>query len=524
VVEGLRDDPFRALPKQPIDLGALAPALEVLEVKSEPGPGPSAWVDRGVDAKLDPGMADKARPAIAQVGAGALPLDAPPDDVEIGSPSGRNRGTGVQLDSGPDKPKPAELPPIKTGGMTESEVRHAALHIDTDLDGKISHREVKEFGDRVRASGVADKASLAAFRRYEAGAALAATHGDVAGRQFTHEYLAKDFARELGKLGATSAEIDDAKKVILPQTEQEIAPDARVDLRAAAESRYDSVQLDAIRGYLKYRGINDGFVIDRNGNGRFDPMDKVMVQEPSGEWTQSELGPHADKLNGITGLNRVNAGAHFRATLDGTQANWFPTDHWKWDQQTKQWSLKEGVKASSAIQYYRDNPASFSGDCAAMRQLAAHSALLEQLGPDDYNAAVAAKGLSIGFGAAHDKAGLGKEVREAAAPGNPTNYEPLWQGYLIVKVDNPPNAQKTLEDSGWAGEHFVTTLDRDGKVIAMAHPFGRVPVTELADKVRGAINETFDEAQIIVDHKDLQLGLTQPFRYDTQKAYEAAMP
>jgi hypothetical protein len=190
------------------------------------------WVERGGDAHPTslPSGDGKPREAPKRIGALERTLtDAPndpndPDSVSLGG-SGRARSTGV-LSSKPKETLESRYP-LKSDGMTVDDVRRAASQIDADRDGKISPREVAAFGELGRSRGFADKDARELFRRMEAGAALLEIQGEQPGRPADKKYLDGGYTRELKKLNASDADIDDVKKALSPQATTTLGDDAK---------------------------------------------------------------------------------------------------------------------------------------------------------------------------------------------------------------------------------------------------------------------------------------------------------
>jgi len=310
-----------------------------------------------------------------------------------------------------------------------------------------------------------DPRALSTFNKYEAGAALAASQDKTPGRPMDKAYLDGAFSRELGKSGATTAEQQEIRKTIVPQSDARVGSDVIPELKA--NNGLSKAQNDAAKVTLDSLGMKDAVVIDSNKNGRIDAEDRVISKNASGQASSQKMVA-ADEVNAAAGANAIveshakNGKPEFMPNKP--KAEWFPQKHWDYDDKTQNWKLKPGVSASEAMQYYRDHPKEFGGDCGAMKQMTAQSSLMEQLGPKDYDALAKKEGLAIGFSTKHNSEGLSKKViDERGSWGDePSTYAPGSQGYAHCSVPGDPKATEQLKDLNWAGEHFNVTMNEKG--------------------------------------------------------------
>ncbi len=209
--------------KQP-ELEIIAPLINIArDFVSYPSPVQLRELPKG----------DSDRSAPNKIGAPVILLKADGAGVDPLGDSGRTRSTGLAT--------PVTLEdryPIKKGGLSEADVRRAAAEIDSNHDGKLTSVEVAQFSALSKSRGFADKDARELFRRMEAGAALFAIQGEVPGRQGDKTYLEGPFARELGKLGATSAQIEEVKNTLAPQVTSELGTDAQTPELKELERAY----------------------------------------------------------------------------------------------------------------------------------------------------------------------------------------------------------------------------------------------------------------------------------------------
>lgn len=450
------------------------------------------------------------------------PPPAPPPPAAPAKPTTPPKAEGpAKADGAQPKDTFDRSLPISTRGWSEADVKKEARDIDSNKDGKISEQEVAAFRQRARAIGVQDPRAALTFQKYEAGAALAASQDKTPGRQMDKAYLDGAFTRELQKTGASTAEVADIRRTIVQQSDAEVAADVIPELRAG--NGLDKARNDAARGVLG----GDTTVIDTNHDGKIDGGDRVISSHATGK-AESGVIPNVDEVNGAAGVNEVIEGhkAHGAPAFMPAKpkSEWFPQKHWDYDDSSQNWKLKPGVPASEAIQYYRDHPNEFSGDCGAMKQLAAQSGLMEQLGTRDYDALAKKEGLAIGFSTAHNSAGLSKKIiREEGQWGDsPSSYPPGAQGYAHLGVPGDPAATAKLKDLNWAGEHFVVTQDERGQKVVVAHPFGPVPAHKFEEELRKTAARELSAEGYVVREEDIQVRLRPRQVYDLDKARELA--
>jgi hypothetical protein len=411
--------------------------------------------------------------------------------------------------------------PIRATGWSESDVRREAQNIDANHDGRITDQEVAAFRQKARIAGMQDPRAATAFQKYEAGAALAAAQNKAPGRQMDKAYLDGAFARELGKAGATSDEQKDIRKTVVQQSDGKVGADVMPELQA--NNGLSKAQNGAVKGVLKSYGMKDAVAVDANKNGRIDADDRVVSKNDSGGVTSGKIVA-PDEVNAAAGLNAVadsqavNGKPAFMPNKP--KSEWFPSKHWTYDDKSQNWRLKDGVSATEAIHYYRDHPTEFGGDCAALKQLNAQSALAEQLGPKDYDALARKEGLSIGFSAAHNSEGLSKKIiTENGSWGeDPSTYPAGTMGYTHCSVPGNEAANRELQNINWSGEHFTVTTNENGEKIVMAHPFGSVPAKDFEATLKKEAAEELNRRGYSFRPEAIHLDVRPPQVYDVDKA------
>ena len=415
------------------------------------------------------------------------------------------------------------LPKVISSGWSVADVHEEAKKIDSNNDGKIDSKELSDFQKRARTIGMKDSDALAWYRKYETAAGLAEAQGKTSGRQFTDEYLAGPYKRELGVVKADDDDIKQINKILFPQIHLELDSGALAGLRT--DAGLSAIDREGVEAFYKYSGHSSAFVYDDNNNGMVDGQDFVVID---GKDSRRLNDLDADDINATAALiefMRAYAVNPPRFMSSRPKEQWLPSNFWKWTPASRWGSWKYiGTDAAADLRDFLSNTSSYAGDCGTLKQLAAHLALSHQVGSDKYNQLVSKFGLYIGFSGAHSKEGLSKEVlAEGIPPSDVSDLEPNTMGYADISLKEPSpdasavdrerraKAYQEITRSNWAGEHFLVWINSSGEKAIFAHPGGEKKIDEFEPWLKKEVAEVgaredykLQSSDVIVDYKPSQ--------------------
>jgi len=498
--------------------GQLADIRDQLHKWHDGGSGPSL-----VRLQFDDGAGQKGT-VLARNSAGLQAGQATPDPA---------KGNSGVITVGPAQ---QNVPPKLTpSGWSEAKVHEEAKNISVSTnnngrEGKIDDVELATFRAKAHAAGMQNQAALDWYRKYETAAGLATIQGHTPGRPFTDAYLAGPYKQQMRLVHASDADIEQINKVLFPQIHLELGPGALASLQKNAG--LTTADQKGVEAFVKYKGKGSAFVYDDNQNGVIDEQDFIVLDGKDSRRT-NEL--EADDFKGTSAMIEfVKAYQAHQPQFMPTNKpfdQWFPSQFWQWTKNPSNsyggWWAYKGADAAKDLLDFLTNSSSYGGDCATLKQLAAHHVLSHQLGPTQYNKLVTKYGLHIGFNVDHNKNGLSKEViRDGISPSSVIDIEPNTMGYAAVSLDDPPasasaidiqnreNARLKLAGGNWSGEHFLLWIDTSGTKVVFAHPAksGSLSAATFEDWLRGEVVKEvgpvdwkLQKSEVIITYKPNQI-------------------
>ncbi|HMA65315.1 MAG TPA: hypothetical protein VKO63_08955, partial [Chitinispirillaceae bacterium] len=377
------------------------------------------------------------------------------------------------------------LPKILSSGWSLEVVHEKAGAIDIDNSGSISLSELNNFMQNARTQGMLDESALAWYRKYETAAGLAEIQGRTPGRHFTDTYLNGSYVQELRKVKATDDDIKQINNVLFPQIHTILGTEPLS--RLIDQAGLTDIDRKGVTAYYKQKGKTTAFIYDDNKNEIIDTQDFLVLNNNQSILIDSDT---ANLLNATAALIEfmrayaTNKPA-FMFNKQSKFEQWLPSKFWQWEPYTDGkftcgfWKYR-GTDAASDILDFLINSGNYSGDCATLKQLAAHHVLLHQIGREHYNQLVAKHGLYIGFSGDHNKKGLGLKVIKSMIQEEDVDiatFEPGTMGFArgVIK-DPPPNgdwerrefARQTIKNNNYSGEHFIIWINHAGEKVVFA--------------------------------------------------------
>jgi len=435
-------------------------------------------------------------------GAPATPVAAAADEVPSAAAS---------------QPQPQPLPEIKPSGWTVAMVHEKAASIDSDNDGRISMGELDAFMKQARSDGMHDDQALAWYRKYETAAGLAEVQGRTAGRQFTDSYLAGGYTTQLRVVNASDDDIAKINRVLFPQIHQELGEGPLSRLKN--DAGLTDVDRTGVEAYYKSRGTNVVYVYDDNRNGLVDTDDFIVLNNRQSLRLDE---PTADSINATAALIEfmrayAKSKPKFMFQSGVSRENWLPVKFWKWEQNgpdAGSWKYA-GSDAAGDLLDFLTNSGNYSGDCATLKQLAAHQILAHQIGKQNYNRLVSQYGLYIGFSTDHNKKGLSSNIiksMDVDAYATTADLEPGTMGFAAIALKDAPSggdrerreaARDAIRNSNWNGEHFMVWINKDGKKVIFAHPEGEVAIDTFEEWLKEKVVQKAEPSDYLLQKSDV---------------------
>lgn len=312
-----------------------------------------------------------------------------------------------------------------------------------------------------------------------------AAEGDRAYREMAQKLVTAS------KSGLTGKEIERAEAEISKKYGPQIARD--VFLKAIG-ARVGNLTVDGVTWLQQKHGNMDGHIdrfqrvleshlagaklLDANFDGKLDENDKIFTTDAAGKINVQSVGEALrDRLKIGTALvsaaEEMAGAKHDFAIVESQNFN---SPLWK-PMGGGTFAVAENVRPSDAVRDIFQNPHSYKFECATAIMIVHYKAMLELLGPKDFDEAC--KNLKIGAWEREDTLDANWEQEGGSNLVATTESKKKVHAGDYTYFKNFDVSERG-EHGGWAGENVIALgANANGVQMFYAHPFGIVSGEEI---------------------------------------------